>query len=96
MKKQIKEIVIDILKKDRQARNSDKILYLEVVKKVYPDGLFVPFYMSMYDSNMPNYDTVTRARRWAQNHIEGVQADDNVEACRELEEDAYKEAFANG
>lgn len=96
MNKRIKDIVVEVLKKNPETRNSDKILYLEVTKRVYPDGLFVPFYMSMYDSNMPNYDTVTRARRWAQNHIEGVQADLTVQAVREGEEDEYREVFANG
>lgn len=96
MKKEIKKVVIDILKANPQTRNSDKILYLEVTKMIYPDGLFVPFYMAMHDPNMPNYDSVTRARRWAQAHIEGIQAVPTVQAVREEEEEEYKEVFANG
>lgn len=93
-KVQIKKIVEDILRADKQARDSDRYLFIEVIRKTNPNALYQPFYLTMSDSSIPCMETVRRSRQWVQAHFPELGASDNVEAARELEEDSYKEVFA--
>lgn len=93
----IKKLVTDILLDNREARNSDKELYIRVlVHTGHSASLYRCFVDVLRDKSLPSYDSVSRARRWVQAHIEGTQADDKVEAMREVEEENYREEYGSG
>lgn len=93
----IKKLVTDILLNNREARNSDKELYIRVlVHTGHSASLYGRFVDVLRDKSLPSYDSVSRARRWVQAHIDGTQADDKVEAMREIEEEAYREEYGSG
>ncbi len=92
--RKIRSLVKAILIRSRKARNSDKELYIQVVQTLTPEFLEQPLIEALRNKELPNYDTVTRTRRWAQEHIEGTQADEVVEEAREVEEENYREEFS--
>lgn len=92
----IKKLVTNILLKYKETRNSDKELYIKVLLHTgHKASLYDKFVDVLRDKSLPSYDSVTRARRWVQAHIEGTQADDKVEAMREVEEEAYREEYGS-
>lgn len=95
-KKQIKKLVEQILREDRTARNSDKYLYVEVIRRLNPNLLYEPFYKAMESAEIPCMETVRRSRQWCQAHFGELAADINVQAFREYEEDDYTEVFVHG
>ena len=95
--KQIKKLVKEILLNNRDARNSDKELYIRVlVHTGHSMALQGKFIDVLRDKNLPSYDSISRARRWVQAHIDGTQADDKVGAMREVEEETYREEYVRG
>lgn len=93
----IKKLVTDILLDSRAARNSDKELYIRVLIHTGNEAsLYDRFVNVLRDKSLPSYDSVSRARRWVQAHIEGTQADYEVEIMREVEEEAYREEYGSG
>lgn len=95
--KQIKKLVTEILLESREARNSDKELYIRVLIHTGNEAsLYDRFVNVLRDKSLPSYDSVSRARRWVQAHIEGTQADSKVEAMREIEEESYREEYGHG
>lgn len=95
-KRKIKKVVEAILIDDRKARNSDKYLYLEVVRRLNPGLLGVPFAIAITDAKIPCMETVRRSRQWLQAHDERLRADENVEAARELIEEECREFYGRG
>lgn len=93
----IKKLVTEILLESRDARNSDKELYIRVlIQTGHSASLYGRFIDTIRDKSLPSYDSVSRARRWVQANIEGTQADSKVEAMREIEEEAYREEYSSG
>lgn len=90
-KREIKDIVLSILLEYPASRNDDRYLYLKVVERMNPSAMTRPFFLAYMDDEMPNTETVRRARQFCQAHYDGVQADTDVEALRLLEEESYKE-----
>ncbi len=95
-KRRIKDLVMTILVNDEYARSNDKYLYSEVVKKTNPELINAPFIVAITSARIPSFETVRRARQYAQEHYPNVCANSTVEAMRELQEQSYKEVFANG
>lgn len=95
-KRRIKDIVMTILLDDENARNNDRYLYSEVVRRTNPELLNVPFVLAITSKQIPSFETVRRSRQYAQEHFPNVCANSTVEAMRGLEEKSYKEVFANG
>lgn len=95
-KRQIKHLVENILRRDIKARNSDRYLYVEVVKELTPELTTLPFTEAILNAKIPCMETVRRSRQWCQEHFPELGASDNVEAARELEEEDYKETFCYG
>lgn len=95
-KRKIREVVLNILSNDSKARNSDRYLYVEVVKQLNPNLAFVPLAIALQDASIPNMETVRRSRQWCQAHYRSLRPTVNVAAARELQEESYREVFANG
>lgn len=93
----VSKIVKNILREEKQARNDDSYLYLEVLK-VYECvlGLNVT-YTSVQDFltnplyiGFPSFHTVSRARRKVQADNPELQSDRNIEKARRELEYEYK------
>lgn len=94
----VKKMVDEILEMDEKARNSDSYLYYVVcgimankkgidLTKISADT----FLRDQKALGMPNYETVRRTRQKAQEMNPDVAADDNVQAYREMNEEAVEE-----
>ena len=88
------KIVKSILETNKQARNSDAYLYIEVCKAINPQAIHKPFVEVLVDLkafNLPSIETVGRCRRKVvENHPE-LAGDMNVEAGREVKETEFRE-----
>ena len=93
--KKTRKLVEDILNKDPLARNSDRYLYLEVVREVKPSVLYEPFAMAFMDKDLPSTETVRRARQKIQEENEFLRADPDVEAARQLKEHQFFDFAVN-
>lgn len=91
-------IVKSILKRFPAARNSDMLLYVKVCEQVNPKVLSQPFWYaltSLKDYNLPCIETVRRTRQKLQAKYPELAADENVEAAREGNIEAFRD-FARG
>jgi len=95
-------LVKEILEEDKQARNSDSLLYLKVLERVAEDcginlqSLSVPnFLASMNILPFPGFETVRRTRQKVQQHRPDLAACEKVEAMRQENEQIFRE-YARG
>lgn len=94
----VKNIVKDVLVNHKQARDSDMTLYVKVCERMNGDVLGKPFcfvLLNLKDLNLPNFETVRRARQKIQAECPELGADADVEAQRMINEDAFRD-FARG
>lgn len=89
--KKVHSMVKDILIKSVKARNSDAYLYCKVLEKIGKGLSQMPFDTIIMDSELPKYDTVTRARRKIQEKNPELQGDERVTKCRKENEEVFKE-----
>ena len=92
------DIVKEVLETNVMARNSDMALYIKVCEKINPLVLSKPFWvvlLSLKEYNLPNIETVGRARRKLQETFPELAGDADVSAQRMLNEEAFKE-YARG
>lgn len=85
----VSDIVLDILRKDPKARDSDRYLYIEVVRAVKPQALYEPFFLAYADNDLPSTETVRRTRQKAQADYPELAADMQVEGFREVKEHEF-------
>ena len=91
--RQVSEVVEDVLKADKSARNSDIVLYLKVCKRMNPavSGLaFETVLMNLNDFGLPKPESVGRARRKIQSINADLRADEEVTDGRY---EAFKEVI---
>ena len=96
--KKLAVLVKEILEKDVCARNSDLLLYWEVLCEVNPAAINATvgqFLGRFEDFNVPTIESVGRARRKVQELHPELRAQSKVEAARMLEEEKYI-AFSRG
>lgn len=98
--KDLSNRVKNILEQNVSARNSDNVLYLHVLrsygeeKGMDIDKMSVPMLLlHCKDMGLPSLESMGRARRKVQELYPELRADDNVQAMREEQEEAYR-AFA--
>lgn len=91
MIKGIYKDVLNILRKNPDTRNSDKELYIAWLAEHKPDAISAPFITTLYNSTLPTFESVGRARRKAQENFPELKGVDNIQAARELLEDEYRE-----
>lgn len=95
----IQDVVLAILKQSEKARNSDNELYVEVVKKMNPVALQMPFCMvmtSLSDFALPNFETVRRTRQKIQANNPNLRSERNVESVKKEYLDDFKEYAVEG
>lgn len=100
--KNVTQVVKEILVNNEKARNSDSILYLEVLQLYsYKNGtslnmLSVPYFLShMDDLGFPAFETVRRTRQKIQATYPHLAASDKVRGFRTENEENFK-AYALG
>ena len=64
-----------ILVEDRDARNSDKVLFIKVIKETFPELAKMPLEVAMMHEDLPSWDSITRARRRWQEFNEDCMSD---------------------
>lgn len=92
------DIVKEVLETNKMARNSDMALYIKVCEKVNPTVLSKPFWvvlMNLKELNLPNIETVGRARRKMQELHPELAGDADVEAQRMINEEVFRD-YAKG
>lgn len=92
--KDIKKTVTAILMKDEKARNSDRYLYIQVCKRYCPEALSMNFEEAFLHANLPNTETVRRARQFAQEHHKFLRPSETVQKFREDNERQYIMEFS--
>lgn len=96
--RKVRKTVISILEQNEKARNSDSLLYLEVLQAVDKDLLNMPvgeFLSHMSELNAPPFETVRRTRQRAQAENPSLSACPKVAEYREANEIEYRQ-FARG
>ena len=100
--RRVSKDVLNILKVDKKARNSDDYLYSALCKtKLMESGInadrisFVDVMNRRKELGLPPYETVRRARQKAQARHPDLRADADVEAMREVKEEEFR-SYAKG
>ena len=93
--KNLKDIVINILKEVPATRNSDRILYDAVCNSLGIDTKKVSVWELMHDKNAPSTESVRRSRQKAQAEFPELRATPQVQAYRDRQEKLYLD-FARG
>lgn len=95
--RKITPIVLEQLKKNKATRNSDNLLYLEVLREVCEEkqidieSMTVPTLLSNVQKlNLPQLESVGRARRKIQSTYPELRATAEVEAHRTLNEEDFR------
>ena len=96
--KELSNRVKAILEANENARNSDNILYLHILrsygeeKGLDIDKMSVPMlFLHCKDMGLPSLESTGRARRKVQELYPYLRGDDNVQAGREMNEEAYRQ-----
>lgn len=79
-------LITAVLKKYPETRNSDLTLYLKLCELINPEAMQMPFGYVMAHSKeygLPNYESVGRARRKAQENNSELQAVETVKEKRQ-------------
>lgn len=90
----IKKTVINILVNDEKARNSDRYLYVQVCKRYCPEALSMRFEDAFLNANLPNTESVRRARQDAQRRYKWLKPSEEVQKYREDNERQYRMEFS--
>lgn len=83
-----------VLEKDPRTRNSDNLLWLEVIKLVNQGVLRKPMaevLQNLTEYNLPSIETVGRCRRKIQAEHPELRAKQDVQECRTEREVVFKE-----
>lgn len=96
--KTISGLVKAILEYDKPSRNSDSVLYLNVLtvicgeKDIDVKSLTVPSLLLLgKDLGLPNFETVRRSRQKIQAEFPELSGNKEVQAHRQANEDAFRE-----
>ena len=87
-------LVRQVLATVPEARNSDNVLYIEVVRLIDQNVLRTPFAVVMQNLklfNLPSIETVGRCRRKLQARFPELRADKEVEEFRKGLEEFFRE-----
>lgn len=90
------DIIKEVLIKNYDARNNDKLLYMLTLEKIYPcitERSFISIFMDLEELGLPNYDTVTRLRRLIQAKYPELKANDKVRDWRTAKEEKCRREF---
>lgn len=82
-------LVKRILEENRNARNSDLVLYMEICRKVNNSALYLPLYevlTNFKEYGLPSFETVSRTRRKVQEKHKNLRGCVEVNAHRKTNE----------
>ena len=85
------DIVKSILKNSEDARNSDKKIYVLVVKHLHPEMVNRPFAEVIMSDDIPSFETVRRTRQKLQERYEELRAADKVQDYRSCREEKFRD-----
>lgn len=83
-----------VLEKEPRTRNSDNLLWLEVIKLVNQGVLRKPMaevLQNLNEYNLPSIKTVGRCRRKIQAECPELRANKSVQCCRDDREEEFRE-----
>lgn len=84
--------VLGILENSPEARVSTKDLYCEYIKKFYGEQMLSqPFILTLKDKNLPDLETVSRAKRKCLELYPWLRPSDDVQAVKDLYEEEFRE-----
>lgn len=96
------DLVKEILKQDKQSRNSDSFLYFRVLeiigkrKGIDINEMSIPYFLlNMSGTEFPPFESVRRARQKIQEHNPDLAACETIKDFRALNEEGYRE-YARG
>lgn len=96
--RELSERVKSVLEENENARNSDNILYLHILrsygaeKGLDIDKMSVPMLLlHCRDLGLPSLESMGRARRKVQELNPHLKGSDNVQAYREMQEEKFRE-----
>ena len=92
--KEIKKTVTAILINDEKARDSDRYLYIQVCKRYCPEALNMNFEEAFLKADLPNTESVRRARQDAQAKYSWLKPSEAVQKFREDNERQYRMEFS--
>ena len=88
--RQTKEIVEKILNEKPETRDSDALLFIEVIRSIDPEAVNLPIYKLMPrctdEGDLPPFETMRRTRQKIQEQNPNLRGSKEVESYR-----AYKE-----
>ena len=90
------EIIKEVLTKNYDARNNDKLLYMLTLEAIYPcitERSFISIFMDLEELGLPNYDTVTRIRRLIQAKHPELKANPKVTDWRAAKEEKCRREY---
>lgn len=85
-----------ILTEDHDARNSDKVLWMRVIKYLTPEIAKMSFERAIMVNYLPSYDSITRIRRYWQERDPECMSDIQIARGRAKKELEYREEFGHG
>jgi len=94
-KDEIRNKVIGILYDEWLTRSSDRYLYLKFLEQTNPEALNMTARDFIMNTKLPKFSSVSRARRWAQEHFDTLRPSAVTVLLREHEEIEFKEVFNN-
>lgn len=92
--KEVHKIVVEVLEQHPATRDNDGLLYAVVCKRLAPDCVNRPFFEVIAKRGafgLPAFESVSRARRKAQEMHPELAAVAEVELAREENEQAFKQ-----
>lgn len=101
MKKEFKQtriIVRDILEKNPATRNSDSLLYLEVIERIGTGNSSRPIdeiLLGLEELGLPCFETVRRTRQKLQEQNPKLAAVDRVKDYRSEREEKFRKEFGH-
>lgn len=88
---EVRNLVTPILESMPFTRYSYDALYVEVIRKLDASALYKPFYLVICDERFPSYMSVSRICRKIKENNPELKADDDVEACKEILEQDWRD-----
>lgn len=97
--KKTNKIVMEILEKNPATRNSDALLYLEVIEKIGRGNSQKPIWeilLGLEKLGLPCFETVRRTRQKIQRTRNDLRASDKVQDYRSAREEQFRKEFRCG
>lgn len=90
------EVVLSLLRHNKELRDSDSKLYLEVLRQFgYDTKKSIEYYYSN-NADYPRYDSITRVRRRVQQMNPSLRCNNHVKTVRRLCQEKYNKYSKTG